>query len=83
MSAGQEKNRHISAHNLPMEPSAFRERRGALRNRPAAAFLTQLLIAPAPSAPASASHPATRAYESVEHSDEKRLPAGYRKALSA
>lgn len=87
MNGSDTKKRSISAHNLPIGLVAPRPRvDGARAARPASAFLAQLLAtrenAPLMRAPRRESV-ATITYRSVEVSDVKRMPMGYRKTLSA
>lgn len=86
MNGHKDHKRNISAHNLPMGIAL--PRRTPARDKPAAAFLTQLL-ATRDAAPlervrlGNAGNAAASLYRRVETSDVKRVPMGYRKTLSA
>lgn len=78
--------RYVSGHRLPVSlPLSRAARTPAALDMPAA-FVAQLLTsAPANGRPADRAREnhADRAYRGVEASDRKRLPMGYRKAVSA
>jgi hypothetical protein len=74
--------RIVSAHRLQVSLPLPRSVRPTLQ---AAAFVTQLLEASTPSPHAAATtreSEATRRYRLTETSDQRRLPAGYRKSVS-
>lgn len=73
--------RYISTHRLPVS-LPFTRSKANIAGAPQAAFLTQLLGTPQ----RAVGQPAPQAfstYRSVETSDLKRMPMGYRKTLSA
>lgn len=78
--------RYVSGHRLPVSLPLSRAGRSAAAVDMHAAFVAQLLV----SIPAAGGatdhareHQADSAYRGVEASDAKRMPMGYRKALSA
>jgi hypothetical protein len=88
VNGSETKKRNISAHNLPISLGGPRPRPEMSRPGPASAFLAQLLATRenAPLARARGQERetlATRTYRTVEASDIKRMPVGYRKTLSA
>ncbi|SDG13586.1 hypothetical protein [Pelagibacterium luteolum] len=81
MSGTGDTKRYVSAHRLPVSLPLARPK-PSTAGAPQAAFLTQLLGTPQRTGGQSAPQ-AFSTYRSVETSDLKRMPMGYRKALSA
>lgn len=78
--------RYVSGHRLPVSLPLSRAGRPAATLDMPAAFVAQLLTSvPSNGGPVGPAreNQADRAYRGVEASDRKRLPMGYRKALSA
>ena len=85
MDTGKPDKRTISGHRLPVNLSVPHARPSLARSAPQAAFLAQLIESARAGTSASASREtrASQFYRSAETSDQKRVPMGYRKSVSA
>lgn len=81
MTGKSDTKRTVSAHRLPVSLPLARAK-PHVSGAPQAAFLTQLLVSPQRLSSSGAPQ-AFSAYRDVEASDHKRMPMGYRKAVSA